>query len=89
MGLSFDIEFWIQMGVYVSSFGYVYGTLTTRMKYMEAKLDKHNSFQDRLVIAEQSDKALHSRLDNHEEHQSKIDDRLEEIRSHIMTCPKR
>ena len=88
MGLSFDIEFWIQMGVYVGSFGYVYGTLTTRMKYMEDKLDKHNSFQDRLVIVEQSDKALHSRLDNQEEHQGKIHDRLDEFRTHIMNCPK-
>ena len=72
---NFDTQFWIQIVVYAISFGIFYGKVTTEMKYMKEKLDKHNSFQDRLTKTEASTKSVHSRLD--------------EIREHIKECPSR
>lgn len=71
----FDVKFWIQIAVYAGSFGVFYGRMVTELKYMKEKLDKHNSFQDRLVKNEESTKSVHHRLD--------------EIRDHIKECPNR
>lgn len=71
----FDTQFWIQLIVYAVSFGTFYGKMTTELKYMKEKLDKHNSFQDRLTKTESSSKSVHVRLD--------------EIREHIKECPNR
>jgi len=71
----FDAQFWIQIVVYAVSFGTFYGKMTTELKYMKEKLDKHNSFQDRLTKVESSSESVHLRLD--------------EIREHIKECPNR
>ena len=48
----FDAQFWIQMVAYAISIGAVYGTITTRLKYMEQKLDKHNHLVERMYDCE-------------------------------------
>lgn len=47
-----DIGFWIQILLYAVSFGTMYGTLQTRLKYMEEKLDKHNHLVERMYAVE-------------------------------------
>lgn len=71
----FDAKFWIQLIVYAGSFGAFGGKIMTELKYMKEKLDKHNSFQDRLTKVESSSESVHLRLD--------------EIREHIKECPNR
>ena len=45
-------EFWIglliQLVVYGVSIGAIYGTIKTRLNYIEAKLDKHNNVVERV-----------------------------------------
>jgi len=60
---NFGVEFWVQIGAYLSTFGYMYGSLKTEMKWMKEKLDRHNSFQDRLTKVESKNDALHNRVD--------------------------
>lgn len=60
--MEFSTEFWVQMGVYFATFGYMYGSLKTEMKYMKEKLDKHNSFQDRLTVMEAEHKGIKDKL---------------------------
>ena len=45
-------EFWIQMIVYGVSFGTAVGAFTTKLKYIEAKLDKHNQLVERTYLLE-------------------------------------
>ncbi|MCI1960239.1 MAG: hypothetical protein LKJ25_11535 [Clostridia bacterium] len=61
--MEFNIQFWIQIIVYAVSFGCVYGNFSTRLKYLEKKMDKHNQLQDRMVAVEQSAKQADRRLD--------------------------
>jgi hypothetical protein len=61
--LEFSIQFWIQIIIYALSFGCVYGSFSTRLKYLEKKMDIHNQLQDRMVAVEQSAKQAHHRLD--------------------------
>ena len=61
--MNFSNEFWVQIIIYVGSLGMIYGSIKTELKYMKEKLDKHNSFQDRLVRVEESSKSFHHRLD--------------------------
>ena len=72
-------EFWIglliQLVVYGVSIGAIYGTIKTRLNYIEAKLDKHNNVvervykleQDQAVIMEKQSVANHRRHDLEEE----------------------
>lgn len=60
-----DAKFWLQILIYALSFGTMYGRMSTEMKWMKEKLDRHNSFQDRLVRNEESCKSMHHRLDEH------------------------
>ena len=50
-------EFWIglliQLVVYGVSIGAIYGTIKTRLNYIEAKLDKHNNVVERVYKLEQ------------------------------------
>lgn len=54
-------EFWIglliQLVVYGVSIGVIYGTVKTRLNYIEKKLDKHNNVVERVYKLEQ-DKAV-------------------------------
>lgn len=59
-----SIEFWIQIVLYGVSIGVIYGTINTRLKYMEEKLNKHNHLVERMVVVEQSTKSAHHRLDD-------------------------
>lgn len=72
-------EFWIglliQLVVYGVSIGAIYGTIKTRLNYIEAKLDKHNHVvervykleQDQAVIMEKQSVANHRIHDLEEE----------------------
>ena len=62
--MSFDTEFWVQLIVYAVSFAFAWGNVTTRLHYLEEKMDKHNNMQERLAIVEQSAKSAHHRLDD-------------------------
>lgn len=61
--MEFNTQFWIQMLVYAVSFGTMYGSVKTRLDYLEKKMDKHNQLQDRMVAVEQSAKQSHHRID--------------------------
>lgn len=72
-------EFWIglliQLVVYGVSIGVIYGTVKTRLNYIEKKLDKHNNIvervykleQDQAVIMEKQSVANHRIHDLEEE----------------------
>lgn len=72
-------EFWIglliQLVVYGVSIGVIYGTVKTRLNYIEKKLDKHNNAvervykleQDQAVIMEKQSVANHRIHDLEEE----------------------
>lgn len=72
-------EFWIglliQLVVYGVSIGVIYGTVKTRLNYIEKKLDKHNNVVERVYKLEQDQAVImeKQRVANH-----RIDD-LEEI----------
>ena len=59
----FSAEFWIMLITYAATFGMTYGRITTRLKYLEDKMDKHNNDIERLTIVEQSTKSAHHRID--------------------------
>ena len=61
--MNLDTQFWIQLVVYAVSFAFAWGNVTTRLKYLEEKMDKHNNMQERLVIVEQRSKSAHHRID--------------------------
>lgn len=63
MDLITIISFIIQTGITVGSIGVFYGTIKTELRYMKEKLDKHNSFQDRLVVVEQCTKNIIEKVD--------------------------
>lgn len=72
-------EFWIglliQLTVYGVSIGVIYGTVKTRLNYIEDKLDKHNNVVERVYKLETDQEVLQERqkVANH-----RIDD-LEEV----------
>lgn len=49
-------EFWIgliiQLGATIAGVGVMYGTIKTRLNYLEKKLDKHNNVVERIYAAE-------------------------------------
>ena len=51
-------DFWIQMVVYAISIGSLAGTILTRLKYLEKKMDAHNGLMVRMATAEQSIQTL-------------------------------
>lgn len=57
------IDFWIQIVIYGVSFGTLWGTLQTRLKYMEQKLDKHNNLVERMYVVEERCKSNTHRID--------------------------
>lgn len=58
-----DYKFWLQILIYAITFGITFGKISTELKWMKEKLDRHNSFQDRVVVVEQSTKSIHHRMD--------------------------
>jgi hypothetical protein len=58
------IEFWVQIMIYCIGFGAIYGTINTRLKYIEQKLDKHNSVVERTYKLEERCKSNTHRLDS-------------------------
>lgn len=63
----FSAEFWIMLITYAATFGMTYGKITTKLKYLEAKMDKHNNMQERLVIAERDLKSAWRAIDEMKE----------------------
>lgn len=63
-------EFWIgtliSIVTYGVSFGMFYGSVTTKLKILEKKQDKHNCLIERMVAVEQSCKSAHHRIDGME-----------------------
>ncbi|MFA9375745.1 MAG: hypothetical protein ACERKZ_03215 [Lachnotalea sp.] len=55
-------EFWIglviQMVAYGVSIGTIYGIITTRLKYIEQKVDKHNNVVERVYALERDTAVL-------------------------------
>lgn len=45
-------EFWVQMIAYGITFGTAIGVMKTKLKYIENKLDKHNSLVERMYKLE-------------------------------------
>ena len=61
--MTFDPQFWVQILIYAVSFGVMYGQITTRIKYLEQKVDKHNEVVERMAMAERDIKSAHRRID--------------------------
>ena len=61
--MTFDPQFWVQILIYAVSFGVMYGKITTRIKYLEQKVDKHNQVVERMAVAERDIKSAHRRID--------------------------
>ena len=59
-------EFWIQMIVYGVSFGTAVGAFTTRLKYIEDKLDKHNKLVERMYLLEKDVALIKQETENKE-----------------------
>lgn len=55
---------WIQIIIYVTSFGSMAGAVLTKLKYLEKKMDKHNCLMERMAVVEQSTRSAHHRLDD-------------------------
>ena len=51
-------EFWVQIVVYAVSFGIFTGSILTKLKYLEKKMDKHNGIVERVYILEGSIKSV-------------------------------
>lgn len=60
-------EFWIglliQLVVYGVSIGTIYGTVKTRLNYIEQKLDKHNNVVERVYKLESDQAVLFEKQD--------------------------
>nr|DAM46231.1 MAG TPA: hemolysin [Caudoviricetes sp.] len=63
MQVTFSTEFWIQVVVYAVSFAAAWGSMTTRIKQLEQKVDKHNNVIERVYKVEESTKSAHHRID--------------------------
>ena len=61
--MEFDVQFWVQILIYVAGFAAMWGNVTTRLNYLEQKMDKHNNLQERMAVVEQSTKSAHHRID--------------------------
>lgn len=61
--LIFSTEFWIQIVIYAVSFATAWGSMTTRIKQLEQKVDKHNNVIERVYKVEESTKSAHHRID--------------------------
>ena len=62
--MQFDTQFWVQILIYVAAFAAMWGNVTTRLNYLEQKMDKHNNLQERMAVVEQSTKSAHHRIDD-------------------------
>ncbi len=65
----FSSEFWIMLLTYGVSFGAMYGQTMTRLKYLEAKMDKHNNVTERMVVVERDLKSAWRSIDEIKEEQ--------------------
>ena len=61
--MQFDTQFWVQILIYVAGFAAMWGNVTTRLNYLEQKMDKHNNLQERMAVVEQSVKSAHHRIE--------------------------
>lgn len=50
--MQFDTQFWVQILIYVAGFAAMWGNVTTRLNYLEQKMDKHNNLQERMAVVE-------------------------------------
>jgi len=57
-------EFWIQMIVYAITIGSLAGTILTKLKYLEGKMDKHNNLVEKVAVVQESLKSAHKRIDD-------------------------
>jgi hypothetical protein len=62
VGLNFSNEFLLQIAVYVASFGAVFGTFSTKLHYIEKKLDEHNNFGKRIIELEKTIEIIRERV---------------------------
>lgn len=60
-----DVKFWIQILIYGVTIGSLYGSIRTRLNYIEKKLEAHNHFSDRLNSVEK-DVAVLKKLEEKE-----------------------
>ena len=73
----YSTEFWLMIVANVGSFCVIYGQLTTRLKNLEKKMDKHNHIVERLATAERD---LSTAFD-------KIDELRDDVRAHHPIKP--
>lgn len=64
----FSDEAMVQLLIGVLPLAVVWGGVTTRLKSLEDKMDRHNNLVERMVAVEQSVKSAHRRLDELHDH---------------------
>ena len=54
----------VTVAVQIVGVGIFVGITTTKINYLEKKMDKHNGLVERMVVVEQSCKSIHHRVDD-------------------------
>lgn len=63
--MGFSDGTWLQIAIYLASFGTAMGSILTKLKQLEKKQDIHNGLIERMVVVESSCKSAHHRIDDH------------------------
>lgn len=61
--MGFGAQFWIQIIAYAVSIGALYGSISTRLKYMEKKIDVHNRLVERMYNCESRLKVIEKEME--------------------------
>jgi tetrahydromethanopterin S-methyltransferase subunit G len=61
--MNFSPEFAVQIATYIGTFGVVYGGLSSRLRELEKKMDKHNSLIERMYAVETTVKEVCKKVD--------------------------
>lgn len=56
-------QLWIQIVAYAVSIGCLYGAISTRLRELEKKVDRHNHLVDRMYQAEMKIRLMEERME--------------------------
>lgn len=59
-------EFWVQILIYAVSFAATFGSVLSRLKHLEKKMDRHNNAMERLAKLEIQVKVVESKASLHD-----------------------
>ena len=56
-------QLWIQIGAYAVSIGCLYGAISTRLRELEKKVDRHNHLVERMYRAEMRIRRMEEKME--------------------------